>query len=527
MRAKFNMDKITDFTEKAIKIHGDKYDYSQVKPFKRVRDKVEIICRKHGMFKQSVDAHLQGRGCKKCGYEKMVIKTKSNTEEFVTKAKEIFPDYDYSLVEYENSKNKIIIICPKHGQFEKRPKDIIDHCGCPNCKKKIERMSQSSFIDKANEKFNNMFDYTKVVYQNSAIIVKIVCPKHGVISMTPSNHLSSQTGCYKCGISESAKRRTKKQEKFIQEAEQKHGDKYDYSKTVYKDKRSNVIIICKISQIASNHLEGAGCKKCANVAIGNARRSDLERFIQKARQRHGDRYDYNKVVYQGYDFNIAITCRTHGDFSQNTGNHLHGEGCPDCHLAYNREPLFIERAEKLYGDKYDYSEMEYVGVKTKVKITCLVHHHSFFQSPQHHLMYEGCVKCCKMSYSKSAIQWLEFKAFQMGVEIQHAENTGEFRVPGTNFKADGFCHQTNTIFEYLGDFYHGNPRKFKEYDINPLNYKTYGELYQATMEREKAIVSLGYQVVSIWESDWKRAVKSVRKIQRRWRKHRKLHYTLK
>lgn len=89
-----------------------------------------------------------------------------------------------------------------------------------------------------------------------------------------------------------------------------------------------------------------------------------------------------------------------------------------------------------------------------------------------------------------------------GVEIQTTENGGEYLVPGTKYKVDGFCAITNTVYEFHGDFWHGNPATQDPNSIHPVSLRTMGELYERTMAREKVIRNLGYNLVTIWESDW-------------------------
>jgi hypothetical protein len=117
----------------------------------------------------------------------------------------------------------------------------------------------------------------------------------------------------------------------------------------------------------------------------------------------------------------------------------------------------------------------------------------------------GCPSCNKRSYSKKAIQWLDSIAYQENIYIQHAESPeGEYRIPGTKYKADGWCQETNTIYEFHGDIWHGNPELYDPNEINRVNCKSYGELYRATIERENVIKSLGYILVTTWESEWDR-----------------------
>ena len=88
--------------------------------------------------------------------------------------------------------------------------------------------------------------------------------------------------------------------------------------------------------------------------------------------------------------------------------------------------------------------------------------------------------------------------------IQHAENLGEYIIKTEKFKSsvDGYCKETNTVYEFHGDFWHGNPNKYSLFDINPMCDTPFGELYNTTIEREKTIKEIGYNLVVIWESDY-------------------------
>lgn len=117
-----------DFIAKAHRVHGDKYDYSLAKYTKSV-NKVKIICPKHGVFEQTASNHLAGKGCPKCAGN-----VQSNTAEFIAKARRVHGDkYDYSLVNYTKSANKVKIICPEHGVFEQEANSHLQGFGCPKC----------------------------------------------------------------------------------------------------------------------------------------------------------------------------------------------------------------------------------------------------------------------------------------------------------------------------------------------------------------------------------------------------------
>ena len=122
----------------------------------------------------------------------------------------------------------------------------------------------------------------------------------------------------------------------------------------------------------------------------------------------------------------------------------------------------------------------------------------------------------RKQYSKQQIEWMNFLQKYYGISIQHASNDGEYKIPKTRYYADGFCRDTNTIYEYHGDYWHGNPIIFPSDDFNKSTKCTYGELYDNTCKRESEIRGLGYNLVVIWESDWIQINNAIRKLQKKY-----------
>jgi hypothetical protein len=250
-----------EFIAKAKLVHGDKYDYSKVE-YVGALTKVCIICPKHGEFCQEANSHLRGQGCPKCKYEKQTC----TTDEFIAKAKKIHGDkYDYSKVEYVNDRTKVCIICPKHGEFWQTPNSHLNGYGCSKCayevKGKRRSFSKEEFIKKTRKVHGDKYDYSKVNYVNNYTKVCIICPEHGEFWQTPSAHLRGQ-GCPKC----KSKKQTCTTDEFIAKAKKIHGDKYDYSKVEYVNRKTKVCIICpkhgEFWQTPNHHLSGCGCPKC-------------------------------------------------------------------------------------------------------------------------------------------------------------------------------------------------------------------------------------------------------------------------
>jgi hypothetical protein len=116
------------------------------------------------------------------------------------------------------------------------------------------------------------------------------------------------------------------------------------------------------------------------------------------------------------------------------------------------------------------------------------------------------------------MDWLLFMEKRYSTEIQHARNLGEFIIPGTRYKADGYIQSLNTIFEFHGDFWHGNPELYEQTELNPKTGITYGELYKQTLAKSKLIIENGFDLIEIWENDWKKFIKNIKVLQNKWRK---------
>jgi hypothetical protein len=397
--------KTKDFIGKAIKIHGDKYDYSLVEYYNN-STKIIIICEKHGEFKQIPNSHLLGHNCAKCSKITYSNKRRKPIQDFIAEAKKIHGDkYDYSSVKYKTALTKIIIICEKHGQFKQTPNSHLSGRNCPKCSKITAsdklRKPIEDFITEAIKIHGDKYDYSSVEYYNTRTNVVIICEKHGEFKQTPDKHLSGNN-CPKCSIITCADKRRKPIEDFIAEAKEIHGDKYDYSLVEYKTTHTNVIIICEkhgeFKQAPSCHLSGNNCPKCSIITCADKRRKPIEDFIAEAKKIHGDKYDYSLVEYKRTDTNVVIICEKHGQFEQTPHSHLSGQNCPKCSIITasdkRRKPIedFIAEAKKIHGDKYNYSLVEYKTTDTKVVIIC-EKHREYKQTPRSHLSGRNCPKC--------------------------------------------------------------------------------------------------------------------------------------
>lgn len=186
------------------------------------------------------------------------------------------------------------------------------------------------FIEKSNRIHNFKYDYSKVKYSNNCTKVCIICPTHGEFYQIPNSH-SRGGGCDKCRID--GKRSTK--EEFIIKARNVHGNKYNYDKVNYKTALSKVEIICpehgSFKQTPNKHISRKqGCVKCGKEALSKKTRKSKKVFIEEANIIHNNKYDYSLVDYQTCKIKVKIVCPKHGEFKQSPSKHLSGDGCPIC-----------------------------------------------------------------------------------------------------------------------------------------------------------------------------------------------------
>jgi very-short-patch-repair endonuclease len=193
-----------EFIQRCNILHNNIYDYNLV-DYKNNKSKVKIICHTHGVFDQLALTHLSGKGCCLCGINQAKQKTTSNTTDFITKAIVLHNNkFDYSLVKYCSAHGKVDIICPLHGHFKQTAGNHLKGHGCPNCT--YNNGNIEDFIKKANSIHNNKYSYDKAIYKQNKTKLIITCPKHGDFNQTPDKHLNRNYGCPICKESKGERR---------------------------------------------------------------------------------------------------------------------------------------------------------------------------------------------------------------------------------------------------------------------------------------------------------------------------------
>lgn len=299
------MGKLEVFIEKANTVHGNRYDYSNVK-YNRSTEKVNIICPIHGVFCQTPQAHLRGNGCPKCANEKRG-RNRLSTQDIIDRLKKIHGNkYDYSKVEYINANTKIILTCKTHGDFSILPFSALNGSGCPKCAGK--NLSKEEIIEKIKAIHGDKYDYSKVKKVNSNEKVCLICPKHGEFYITLSKIFNRGDGCKKCSAENRKKILTLTQDEVINKFVLIHNNKYDYSNVKYRSMHDKVEIICPkhgyFQQYPSDHIDGHGCPKCA--CIESRPENEIYEIIANY---IGDRYHIiknDRVILNGKEIDILI-----------------------------------------------------------------------------------------------------------------------------------------------------------------------------------------------------------------------------
>lgn len=274
-----------------------------------------------------------------------------------------------------------------------------------------------------------------------------------------------------------------------------HNHKYDYSKSIYINTRLQIDIICPthglFSQTANSHLNGRGCPRCVQTAP-----VELNTYFNRFREKHGDKYDYSKSIIVGNHIKIVIICPIHGEFNQAPQQHFI-QGCPTCAGTKKLTTQeFIDKAILVHGSRYDYSKSKYVTRPNKIEIICYKHG-SFFQTANVHLVGHGCVKCSS-SVSIKETKWLHF----MKVPNDSLHRNVNIYLGNKKLNVDGYLSESKIVYEFLGDYWHGNPLVYSASDFNLRRKKTFGELFVETQSKLSLLENCNFTVISIWESEF-------------------------
>jgi hypothetical protein len=310
---------------------------------------------------------MNGSGCPKCAAEKRGKGKRLSRDEFISKANVVHGGkYDYSKSIYATSKDKVIIICPIHGEFEQMPNSHISGSGCRDCGYDMVKHSQAiglnEFLSRAKKAHGTFYDYSSVKYDNTKTKVEIICPTHGSFKQSPDSHMSGN-GCFQCASKKKSDAHRRSLEDTLAQCNEVHGGVYEYKVDGdYVNSRSTFIITCSVHgefrQQAASHISGQGCPKCGTIRQGKSTVRSQQYFLDKCKSIHGDLYDYSESVYTGVKNKVEISCSVHGAFWQSPASHYKGKGCPTCakksliHYNYGNYDSFKDMNGYFYKVKY-------------------------------------------------------------------------------------------------------------------------------------------------------------------------------
>lgn len=232
----------------------------------------------------------------------------------------------------------------------------------------------------------------------------------------------------------------------------------------------------------------------------NGIRYNTQSFIDKAIEIHGTLYNYDNVIYKNSHTKVTIICPIHGEFLQRPCDHLsQKQGCPKCsHNQTITHEEYVKRSKLKHGDKFQIIST-YKSGSNPITIECRDHGIFTLSHPVVHLRGNGgCPQCWKQlrlenlkpgNISKVEKQWLD----SLNVPLRQYK----IQMNSNTFIVDGYNPETNTIYECYGSYWHGNPEKYSLTDFNTKIGKTFGELYNQTIDRENQLKEK-YNLITKW-----------------------------
>lgn len=262
------------------------------------------------------------------------------TEQFINMSKEKFGSkFCYDKTHYVNSRTRVTITCPEHGDFETYTSNHLTGSGCPGCSRALNglshRMDTATFIQRAQSKHNNIYSYEKTIFTGSLKNLTVTCPVHGDFITQASRHINNGHGCPKCALVRRVEKRITPANAFLEKISKKTNfENYDFSKlTDFKSVLEYVTVICKKHgefKTKPKYILPSlffGCSKCKREDD----KFDTSIFIEKSKACHGECYSYDSVEYIDSHTDVSITCKTHGDFVCKPYIHMAGGGfCYRC-----------------------------------------------------------------------------------------------------------------------------------------------------------------------------------------------------
>lgn len=387
----------------------------------------------------------QGHGCPTCGSNITASKNSVPVERFLDhlhKRNSTLPSISY-VSGFVGMTKKALFKCDVCGHsWDTLPKSLIRGSGCPECK----RINNINLHTYSHDEFTEKLHSRNLISNNKIYIVP------------------GQT---------------------------------------YGGIRSKLTFTCEHNHTWSAVPEGilnntAGCPHCAGV-VKRGTTAAFSEITQKwplltITSQHGDQLGRREY--------IEVMCENNHQWDTTYERLISGHYCPHCNgnAKYNQQ-TFVQKIQNVSPTITVLGQFQQTHIPVDVK--CNVCNHEWKPRPYNLIQGYGCPQCSKNNkFSKKALIWLRYLELHLGIKLNHAKRYGEFRIPGTNYRVDGYDPISKTVYEFYGDYWHGNPNMYDPDQYNQHLNKSYKHLYQSTMSRERTLVELGYNVVSVWESDF-------------------------
>ncbi len=380
----------------------------------------------------------------------------------------------------------------------------------------MAKKTTEEFIEKARTIHENKYDYSKVVYTGTHNKVTIGCPTHGDFQQSPVSHLRG-IDCAKCGFE-------KKRQTCI--------DRYGVPNPQQHKSIRRKTMLTNLEKYGDHPSKTASVKEkmvaTTKVRYGVRNAFQSEEIKQKSKQTRIRKYgvefvsqspQHQETKKQQYFLKHGVEHPMQNPFvkSTRTLNNLKKYGVEHPNQLvevrerakqtslkkYNvehpnqrhmRDSLLLLESELWMNNQYINLDKTAVQIAEELNVGLTV---TLRYLKKHNIQIRPVNK-----YSHKCLLWLESIIEQEKIHIQHALNGGEYSIPNTPYHADGYCLETNTIYEFYGDYWHGNPKQYNADVVNEVSKKTMGELYQTTLTKEVKLKNLGYNLVVMWESDF-------------------------
>lgn len=245
------------------------------------------------------------------------------------------PDFDYSLFIYTGAMKNGIVVCRKHGAFTSTYQTIIGGHGCPKCKGEncgLRNLNDPATVVQRMMLRRPDYDFSAFKYAGNKVNSTIVCSRHGEFQSSYSAIMRGR-GCYSCGVESRTKKRTLPKDEAVARMKAVFPG-YGYSQFEYKTSGAKSTFICPThGPFLSSYnfvVNGIGCVKCTNAQRALDQRVPFLEFVRRAHAVHDNAYSYVEATYTGMSDPVVACCTSHGLFRVACGEHVYGQGCPDC-----------------------------------------------------------------------------------------------------------------------------------------------------------------------------------------------------